>query len=294
MIWGPRQIFLSLIAAAAFWLAWQSFYVVQQTERAVLLLLGELVQSDIKPGLGFKIPLIHDLRRFEGRAQAIDLKPQIYLTKDKEVLEVDSYLLWRVKDAGQFYRATGGQQALLVNLMAARADDALRNQFGEQGKWGIVSSTRDEILDRLTSHLNRLLEEELGVTLLDVRIKRIELPSDASESVYRRMRAERQRLANEARAEGREISERIRAEAERVRTETLATAYQAAETLRGEGDATAAEIYASAYNKDVAFFTFVRSLESYRKAFANKGDVLLLSPESEFFRFFQQADGSEN
>lgn len=292
MSWGPRQTLLAIIAAGAFWLAWQSFYVVQQTERAVLLLFGELVEADIKPGLGFKIPLLHSLRRFEARAQAIDLKPQTYLTRDKEVLEVDSYMLWRVKDAGRYYRATGGQVSRLANLVAARVDDSLRNQFGERGKWEVVSSTRDEIMERLTGQLSLLTEEELGVSMLDVRVKRIELPADASESVYRRMRAERQRLANEARAQGREISERIRAEAERMRTETLAAAYQESETIRGEGDATAAEIYALAYDQDTSFFSFLRSLESYRKSFANKGDVLLLNPETEFFRYFQQADGS--
>ena len=284
----PRQILLFIVLGGALSLLWQSFYIVKQTERAVLLRFGELVHDDIQPGLGFKVPILNSIRKFSGRIQIVDLLPQTYLTKEKEVLQVDSYVTWKVDDAGTFYRTTGGNARRLGDLLAARVDDTLRNQFGERGKWEAVSDERDDIMDALPLRLNQLARESLGVEVIAVRVKRIDLPDDASESVYRRMRAERQRLANELRAEGQEISEKIRADADRQRVVLLADAYREGAEMRGAGDAAATAIYSDAYGADPDFYALLRSLEAYRNSFSDPGDVLLLSPDSDFFRFFKQ------
>ena len=289
----PRSALTTIIVFTVLSLLWQSFYIVSQTERAVLLQFGELVEDDIQPGLGFKVPILHELRKFSGRIQIFDLVPQTYLTKEKEVLEVDSYVTWRVDDAGTFYRTSGGNPRRVTELLAARVDATLRNQFGGRGKWEAVSDERDDIMDSLPISLNATVNEALGIEVIDVRVKRIELPEDASESVYRRMRAERQRLANEARAEGQEISEKIRADADKQREVMLAEAYRDAEKDRGLGDAAATKIYADALGQDPEFYALTRSLEAYRKAFSNQGDVLLLAPDSDFFRFFKEQQGSK-
>lgn len=286
-----RQIIFTFLIVGVLSILWQSFYVVNQYERAVLLRFGELVRDDIPPGLGFKVPILHELRKFSGRIQIVDLLPQTYLTKEKEVLQVDSYVTWQVADAGVFYRKAGGNPRWLGDLLAARVDDTLRNQFGERGKWEAISDEREDIMDALPLTLNKQLIQALGVKVIDVRVKRIDLPDEASDSVYRRMRAERERLANEARAEGREISEKIRASADKQREILLAEAYREAEELRGAGDASATAIYADAYGSDPDFYALTRSLEAYRKAFARQEDVLLLSPDSDFFRFFKDPQG---
>ncbi|MGI9344726.1 MAG: protease modulator HflC [Gammaproteobacteria bacterium] len=287
---STRQSILMVILTAILAIGWESFYIVKETERAVMLQLGELIDDDIQPGFGFKIPVLQNLRIFSARIQIVDLLPQTYLTKEKEVLEVDSYVTWQVDDAGTFYRRAAGNSRRLGDLLAARVDDTLRNQFGERGKWEAVSDERDDIMDALPTALNQQVRSSLGIKVIDVRIKRIELPEDARESVYRRMRAERQRLANEARAEGKEISEKIRANADKEREIMLAEAYRDAENMRGAGDAQAITIYNEVLQDKYDFYLFLKSLEAYRNSFSSRGDVLLLRPDSEFFKYFKQTD----
>lgn len=274
-------------------LAWGCFYVMPVTQRAVVLQFGEIASSErIQPGLNFKIPIIQEVIRFNAKLQTIDGDPHTYLTKENEVLEVDSFVKWRVADELAFYRATGGDVRRVMRLIMDRVDAALRNEFGSRSKTEVVTEERDDMLDNVLFTVRSAVSDELGVHILDVRINRIELPATARESVYRRMVAERQRLANEARAEGKEISETIRSEAERARTVLLSEATRDAEVLRGEGDAEAARIYAEAFGKDPGLFDLVRSLNAYRTTFAGKDDVMVLSPDGEFFKYLESDVGA--
>jgi membrane protease subunit HflC len=273
------------VAALAF-LIYVFTFTVSQWEMAIKLRLGEIVHTDYEPGLHFKIPGLNTVLTFDRRIQTLDARPQRFLTVEKKDVIVDSYAKWRISNAAQYFRSTGGNSARTSQLLADRINTSLRDEFGKRTIQEVISEDRQEILAELTKGIDTKADD-LGVEVVDVRIKKIDLPPEVSESVYSRMRAERERTARDLRAKGAEAAERIQADADRQRTVVLAEAYKKSEVLRGEGDAKASETYANAYSKDAEFFAFYRSLNAYRKAFGAGGDMMVLQPDSEFLRFFK-------
>ena len=284
--------FKLLIPAAAVLvvLVYASTFTVNQRQVALKLRLGEIVRTDYKPGLHWMVPLINNVKKFDARIQTLDAQPQRFLTIEKKDVIVDSFAKWRISDAGQFYRATGGSRDKTARLLSERINTSLRDEFGKRTIKEVVSGERAEIMALLTKDIDAKAAE-FGVEILDIRVKQIDLPPEVSESVYDRMRAERERVARDLRAQGGEAAERIRAEADRQRVVIIADAYKEAEQTRGEGDAKAAEIYASAYNQDAEFYSFYRSLNAYKNSFNNRSDVMVLQPDSEFFRYLNNKGG---
>ena len=268
-----------------------ALYVVNERERAVLLKFGEVVATDIEPGLHFKIPIVNDVRRFESRLITLDSSPQRYLTAEKKALIVDSFVKWQVADAGKYYTATGGDEFSANSLLASRVDNGLRNKFGERTVYEVVSGERDALMAEITEELDGIALNELGIHVLDVRVKGIDLPPEVSNAVYTRMSTEREREARDHRSRGRELAEGIEADADRQKTVIEANAYREAEQIRGEGDAIAAEIYANAFNQDQEFYAFYRSISAYKSSFAGKEDLLVIDPESDFFRYLKNPTG---
>lgn len=271
--------------ALALIIAFNCLYVVREIDRAVLLTFGEVTNFDIPPGLHFKIPGVHTVRKFDGRIQTLDAATQSYLTAEKQYLEVDSYAKWRIHNTADYYRATSGDENSANNLLAQRINTGLRNQFGTRTVHEVVSGERDLLMTDLTESLNSIAQEELGIEVVDIRVKKMDLPQNVSESVYQRMNTERQEEAQELRSTGREMQEGIQANADRQQTVIQAEAYRDAENIRGEGDAQASAIYAQAFNKDPEFYEFTRSLNAYVQTFKDSGDVLVISPDSEFFKY---------
>jgi membrane protease subunit HflC len=275
--------------AVALIIAYNCLYVVREIDRAVLLTFGEVTNFDIQPGLHFKIPGVHSVRKFDGRIQTLDAPTQSYLTAEKNYLEVDSYAKWRIFNTADYYRSTSGDENSANNLLAQRINTGLRNQFGVRTVHEVVSGERDLLMTQLTDSLDARTRTELGIEVVDIRVKMIDLPLNVSESVYGRMNTERQEEAQELRSTGREMQEGIEADADRQRIVVGAEAYREAETIRGEGDAQAAAIYANAFNKDPEFYEFTRSLNAYIETFNDSSDVLVISPNSEFFRYLKQS-----
>ncbi len=270
-----------------------SFYIVTEYERAVVLRFGRLVNMDVPPGLHFKIPLADKVRKFDARLMTADMRPESFFTIENKRLIVDSYIKWRVKNVETYYKATGGDEAVAAERLAQRVADGLRNQFGRRTLHEVVSGKRDELMSELTFNLNAVSEGLLGLEVIDIRIKRIDLPTDVSDSVFARMAADREKEAREYRSKGKEQAEVIRADADRQRAVLEANAYRDAERLRGDGDAKAAAIYAEAYNKDAEFYSFVRSLNAYSSTFNGKEDLMVVDPGSEFFRFLKDPSGKK-
>lgn len=280
----------SLVVAGAIvlLLAFSSVFVITERETAIVLKLGRVVRADLKPGLHFKLPLVETVRRFDRRILSLDDAPERYLTAEKKDVEVDFFVKWRISDVATFYRvASGGDEGAAEARLTPIVKNALRNEINQLDLRAVVSSGRTDLTGRLLKNINRGAAN-LGVQVLDVRIKRINLPQDSRilSSVYDRMRAERTRVANQLRAEGTQASEGIRAEAERERQVLLADAEREAQAQRGEGDARAAEIAAAAYGQDAEFYAFYRSLEAYRAALADGKTTMVLDPDSEFLRYF--------
>ena len=269
--------------------AWNSFYIVAQTERAVLLRFGKVVEADVQPGLHVKMPIVNQVRKFDARLLTLDSATSRFLTLEKKAVMVDAYAKWRVADAERFYTATSGLKQISDERLSRRLESGLRDQFGKRTLHEVVSGERDALMAEITGSLDRMARKELGIEVLDVRVKAIDLPKEVNRSVFERMSTEREREAREHRAKGRELAEGIRADADRQRRVLLAEAYRESEETRGDGDAQAAAIYASAYNQDPEFYSFYRSLQAYRESFSNKGDVLVLDPKSEFFNYLEQA-----
>jgi membrane protease subunit HflC len=283
----PTSMFTSVIAVVVLLVLSNSLYIIKEIERGVKLQFGEVVEADLQPGLHFKIPFVNTIRKFDARVQTLDTRPQSFLTLEKKRLVVDSYVKWIISDTSKFYTATSGDSFRAADLLSTRIETSLRNQFGTRTLTEVVSGEREEVMDAVIETLSKISEKELGLRVIDVRVKRIDLPSEVSNSVYERMRTERERLARELRSRGKELAEGIRADADRQSTVILANAYRESEVTRGEGDAQAASIYANAYNKDPEFYSFYRSLMAYRESFKSGSDVLLLKPDSEFFRYLQ-------
>ena len=283
----------------------KSLYIVQETERAVKLRFGEVVESDVQAGLHVLIPFVNKVRKFDGRLLTLDSRPQAFLTSEKKRLIVDSFVKWRIVDVQKYYTATSGDEFRAADLISVRVETQLRNQFGSRTLNEVVSGEREKLMADVKLWLNdptkasalagKTLEGaaalqgvagSLGIEIVDVRIKKIELPPEVSESVYERMRTERERLARELRSRGKEVAEGIRADADREKTILLAQAYKTSETQRGLGDAKAASTYAAAYQADSEFYSFTRSLKAYEQSFNGNGDVMLLKPNSQFFKYF--------
>lgn len=261
-------------------------FVVDQRERAVLIQLGELKRADYTPGLHFKIPFMQSVSRFDGRIQELDNPTENFLTAEKKNVEVDSYVKWRIADLTQFYRSTRGQNSVASDLLSAIINSGLRSQFGSRTIQQAINTDRITMMQALEKEAEEKVKE-LGIEIIDVRIKSINLPREVSDSVYDRMRAERTRVASELRAKGAEEGEKIRANADRDAQVTVGDAYRDAEKLRGEGDAKAAEIYAKAYGADAEFYKFYRSLSAYRDSIGGPNDVLVVEPKGEFFDAFK-------
>ena len=280
-------LFIALIVGA------KSVYIVNEFERAVELRLGKVSNGDVAPGLHVKIPFFDTVRRFDGRILTLDAEAERFLTLEKKSMQVDSFAKWRIKDVKKFYTATNGEIERARSLLSSRINEELRNQFALRSLQEVVSGQRDELMMAIKDELNKFSDTSLGIEIVDVRVKRIDLPKEVSEPVYQRMRAEREREAAEHRALGEKQAKITRAEADRQSTVLLAEGYRDSEKLRGEGDAIASEVYASAYTKDPEFYGFVRSLQAYRATFAQKQDIMLVDPESEFFNYLNSAKGKK-
>ncbi len=283
---------LVLVFALAFLVVSSFLYRVTEMETAVKLRFGELIESNIAPGLHFKIPLVHEVRKVDKRLLTLDAAAESFYTFEKKRLVVDSFVKWRVKDVGAYYKATGGEEGRAGRLLENRINNNLRDEIGARTLHEVVSGERDQMMENLTASLNRAASDELGIEILDVRVKKIDFPQEVRSAVFDRMRADREKEARQYRSEGFELAEKIRADADREKVIIEAEAYKEAEQTRGEGDARGAAIYAGAYNRDPEFYAFLRRLNAYESSFANKGDVLLLSPESDFFRYLNSIDGN--
>lgn len=286
-----NKLNLAIIAIIAVLLGVSSSaYVVKANERAIKLAFGEVVDADIKPGLHWRIPVMHSVRKFDARIQTMDARPVRFLTLDKKSLIIDSYAKWRIVDVQQYYTATNGEEARTHALLAQRINDGLRNEVGVRDMHEVVSGKRDELMESLTAKLNEA-SRGLGVEVVDIRMKQVDLPPDVRQSVFERMNTEREREAREHRSRGKELAEGIQASADREKVLIESEAYREAEVIRGEGDAQAAAIYAKAYSKNPEFYAFWRSLTAYEKTFANKSDVMIVKPDNDFFRYLNKAGG---
>jgi len=267
-------------------LASSALYTVNETQVAIKLRLGEIVTIEEEPGLKYKTPFVNNVIFFDKRIQTLDSSPESFLTVEKKTVIVDSFVKWRIADVKKFYISTGGAMASANLRLAQNNQDALRSQFSKRTIKEVVSDQREAIMASVKGKLKAIAETEYGIEIVDVRIKRIELAQEVRNSVYLRMETERKGLANKLRSEGAEEAEKIQAFAEKERTIILANAYRDSEKIRGEGDAQSASNYAQAYSQDAEFYSFYRSLESYRKSFGQRGDILVLSPDSKFFSHF--------
>lgn len=284
---------LGVIVAAGLALLFGPLFVkvVNQNERGIMLRFGEITQFDLQPGLYLTIPMFREPHIFDGRVLSIDMRPEEYLTQEKKRLIVDSFVMWRIANPSLYYTATGGLRDQASRLLAPRINEGLRNKFGERSVYEVIAGEREQLMADLVKELSKKAQDELGIEVVDVRVNSIELPPNVIESVYNRMRAERDREAREHRSRGTELAEGIRADADRQRTIILANAYKKAQETRGEGDASAAAVYAQAYSADREFYAFYRSLNAYKQSFGNGKDVMVLEPDSDFFKYMKSASG---
>lgn len=262
-------------------------FTVSQTEKAIKFQLGSIVKSDYQPGLYFKLPFINNVKKFDSRILSMDSKPERFLTAEKKNVIVDSFVKWRIGDVNTFYTAVGGDPMQANIRLDQVIKDALRSEFSKREIKQLVSTDRGLIRDALVKN-TAIVAKSLGVEIVDVQVKRIDLPSEVSASVFSRMEAERERVAREFRSQGSEAAERIRADADKQREIILANAYRDAEILKGDGDAKSAEIYAQAYGKDIEFFNFYRSLNAYKQTFGKPSGMMVLDPNSDFFKYFKK------
>ena len=279
-----KNTFLLVLAALLLGIGFNSFYIVNEKQNAIVFQFGEAVRSDIPVGFHFKLPIIQEVKKYDSRIQTLDEEPDRILTVESKYLLVDSFIKYRITDVLTFYKANNGSFNSLNSLLGQRSEFVLKNNFGKRTVKEVVSGERDELMSIMLSSLNESVKD-LGVEIIDFRVKRIDLPSNLSNSVYERMRTERQRLAEELRSEGKEIAREIRAIADKDKVVILAEAYKKAEELRGEGDAEAAGIYAESFSQDPEFYEFTRSMKAYVETFENKSDVMLIDSDSEFFKY---------
>jgi membrane protease subunit HflC len=273
-------------------LAASSLYIVDQRQLAILFQLGEVVDVKTSPGLYFKIPLAQNVRYFDSRILTMDTaEPERFITSEKKNVLVDLFVKWRIVDVKQYYVSVRGDEMLAQTRLAQTVNSSLRDEFGNRTVHDVVSGERDKIMEIMRQKADADARK-IGVEVVDVRLKRVDLPQEVSESVYRRMEAERKRVANELRSTGSAESEKIRADADRQREVILAEAYRKAQEVKGEGDAEASAIYAAAFQPNPEFYAFYRSLEAYKQSFKNKSDMLVLEPSSEFFKYLRNSSRS--
>ncbi|MDQ3563577.1 MAG: protease modulator HflC [Pseudomonadota bacterium] len=278
------KIIVSLVLIAI--IGWFSLFTVDQREYAILFRFQEIQRSDYEPGLHFMIPVVNTVLKFPKRLMYLESEPLRFLTKEKKDVIVDSFVKWKIEDVETFYKRTRGDETIARELLFQQINDSLRGEFGKRTVQEVVAGHRGDVTKIVTATV-REKGFGLGVRVVDVRTKRINLPEEVSSAVYDRMRAERQRAARQLRSEGAEAAERIRAAADRDRTVILAEAYREAEQTRGEGDAKSAETYAGGYGRNEEFYSFYRSLNAYKKSFGKNQDILLLDPTSDFFNYFK-------
>ncbi len=283
---------LKILVPVVAFLTWSAVFTVDERQEAILFQFGEIIESDYEPGIHFKIPFINNVRKFDNRILTIDQKPERFLTQEKKDLIVDSYVKWRITDVVQYFKTTQGDELTAGRLLYENINNGLRDEFGKRSIQEIISGDRTHIMKLMTQQASERAKT-LGIEVVDVRVKKVDYPERVSNSVYQRMRAEREREARDFRSKGHEASERIQADADRQRSILLAESYRDSEIARGEGDARATEIYAQAFNKDREFYKFTRSLTAYQKTFSNPGDVILLEPDSEFFHYFKDPTGKK-
>ena len=279
--------FILLIVAAA--IVYMSTFIVHERELAIKFKLGEIVATDYEPGLYFQIPIINNVRKFDSRVLTMDTPSERFLTVEKKNVIVNSFAKWRIVEPKTFYTSTGGDQRRAIARMASIINNELKGKIASQTMRQVISGERATIMQEVTDKAGVKIQD-LGIELIDVRVKKVELPDNVSTNVYRRMATERQTVAKEFRSRGEEKAKQIRANADRQREEILAEAYRKSEQIRGEGDAQAAKTYADAYNQDKEFYSFYRSLRAYEASFGNNQDVILLSPDSDFFKFFKESE----
>jgi membrane protease subunit HflC len=289
---GNKLGFVLILVALAALAVSMAVFTVDEREYAVKFRFGEIIRTDYAPGLHFKIPFVNNVKKFEKRILTRNNPNEEFLTSEKKNLNVDFYVKWRITDVGQYYRATAGNEGIATSRLIEIVKDGIRAQFAKRTVQQVVTADRRELTDDLMKSAGQAAQE-LGIEVIDVRVKRLDLPDEVSESVFNRMRQERARTASQLRAEGAEEAERIRSDADRQRTVILAEAYRDAEKIRGEGDAKAAETYASAYEQDREFYNFHRSMQAYRETMGGDGDVLVLEPDSEFFRYLKEPFGTQ-
>ena len=281
---------LIILAGLIFALVLNSLFVIDEKEDGIVFQFGEAIRSDLPTGLNFKLPIVQNVKKYDSRLQTLDEEPNRILTVESKYLIVDSFVKYKITDVRTFYDATSGSFVNLNNLLGQRTAFELKNQFGRRTVTELVSGERDQLMTAMRDNLGDSVSD-LGIEIIDFRVKRIDLPPELSNSVYERMRSERNRLAEELRAEGNELSNEIRSTADKEKVIILAEAYKTAEQIRGDGDATAAAIYAESFSGDPEFYEFTRSMKAYDATFNNKSDVLLIDPKSDFFKYLNKSKG---
>jgi len=279
-----KQTLLLVFSALIIGLLFNSFYIVDEKQKAIVFQFGEQVRTDVPVGFHIKAPIIQEVKKYDARIQSLDEQPDRILTIESKYLLVDTFIKYKIKDVLTFYKANSGSFNNLNNLLGQRSEFVLKNEFGKRTVKEVVSGERDELMNIMLTSLNDSVAD-LGVEIIDFRVKRIDLPPNLSSSVYERMRTERNRLAEELRSEGKEIAREIRAIADKDKTVILAEAYKEAQQIRGSGDAEAAGIYAESYSQDPEFYEFTRSMKAYVETFESKSDVMLIDSDSEFFKY---------
>ena len=277
---------LILVAAAVLSM---STFIVHEREIAIKFKLGEIVEADYEPGIYFQIPIINNVQKFDSRILTMDTPSERFLTAEKKNVIVNSFAKWRIVDPKTFYTATAGDERQAIARMASIINNELKGQIASKNMREVISGERASIMQEVTDNAGVKIQD-LGIELIDVRIKKVELPDNVSSNVYRRMATERQTVAREFRSRGEEQAKQIRANADRQREEILAEAYRESEEIRGEGDAISAKTYADSYNQDREFYSFYRSMKAYEVSFGNNQDMILLSPESDFFKYFKKSE----
>jgi len=286
---GSRRYAAAILLGFAVLVLSMAAFTVNQTDLAIKFSFGEIVRADYKPGLHFMTPLVNNVRKFDRRILTEDYPAESFLTSEGKILKIDFFVKWRISDVSRYYTSTaGGSEEVAARRLGEIVKDGLKGVIARRTIQQVVAAERTEFLGEVLKIAGANVGG-LGMTMIDVRVKSIGLPDEVSESVYNRMSQDFARQAAQLRAEGYAVSEQTRAEAERKRTEILANAYRDAEKVKGEGDATAADIYAKAYGKNPEFFSFFRSLQAYRKSLGKQGDVLVLAPDGEFFKYFKES-----
>lgn len=287
-----KTIVIVVVAILLGILALDSFFIVDARERAIVKRFGEVVVHEKElEGLNFKIPFVDQVEKFDGRVLILNSDPERYLTREQKPLEVDSFVKWRIYNTTQYYEATQGIEANASSRLARRVDEGLRNQIGTRDMIDVISGEREELMAELTNTLDRTMKAEFGIEVIDIRVKKIDLPREVATQVYERMRSERNIEAETFRAEGRREKLVVESDADKQKVTILATAEREAEQIRGEGDGESTRIYAEAYGQDTEFYEFYRSINAYVNIFGDGSSLLVLDPSSEFFKYLKAGSG---